>query len=62
MLTFNDTEEKAVKKAITALTEMIPLETIQPPQSPALIFPGLEIKLHQHQILKDGADINLTRL
>ena len=62
MLTFNDTEEKAVEKAIAALADMIPLEAIQPPQSPALIFPGLEIRLHQRRVLKDEADINLTRL
>lgn len=62
MLIFNDTEEKAVEKAIAALADMIPLEAIQPPQSPALIFPGLEIRLHQHRVLKDGIDIPLTRL
>ena len=41
---------------------MIPLEAIQPPYSPALIFPGLEIRLHQRRVLKDGTDIKLTRL
>jgi hypothetical protein len=46
MLTFNDTEEKAVEKAIAALADMIPPEAIPPPHSPALIFPGLEIRLH----------------
>ena len=39
MLIFNDTEEKAVEKAIAALADMIPLEAIQPPHSPALVFP-----------------------
>ena len=62
MLTFNDTEEKAVEKAIAAFADMIPLEAIQPPQSPALVFPGLEIRLHQRRVLKNGADIYLTRL
>ena len=62
MLTFNDTEEKAVEKAIAALADIIPLEAIQPPHSPALTFPGLEIRLHQRRVLKDGADIPLTRL
>lgn len=62
MLTFSDTEEKAVEKAIAALADMIPLEAIQPPHSPALIFPGLEIRLHQRRVLKDGTDIYLTRL
>ncbi len=54
MLIFNDTEEKAVEKAISALADMIPLEAIQPPHSPTLVFPGLEIRLHQHRVLKDG--------
>ncbi len=62
MLTFSDTEEKAVEKAIAALADMIPLEAIQPPCSPAFIFPGLEIRLHQHRVLKDGVDVSLTRL
>ncbi len=62
ILTFDDTEEKAVEKAIAALADMIPLEAIQPPQSPTLVFPGLEIRLHQHRVIKDGADIYLTRL
>ena len=39
MLIFNDTEEKAVEKAISALADMIPLEAIQPPHSPTLVFP-----------------------
>ena len=62
MLTFNDTEEKAVEKAIAALADMIPLEVIQPLQSPALIFPGLEIRQNQRRVLRDGNDIYLTRL
>ena len=41
---------------------MIPLEAIQSPESPALVFPGLEIRLHQRRVLKDGEDIYLTRL
>ena len=56
------TEEKAVEKAIAALADMIPLEAMQPPHSPALTFPGLEIKLHQRRVLKNGTDIPLTRL
>ena len=62
MFVFNDTEEKVVEKAIAALADMIPLEAIQPQYSPALIFPGLEIRPHQRRVLKDSADINLTRL
>ena len=33
-----------------------------PPHFPALIFLGLEIRLHQRRVLKGAADINLTRL
>lgn len=39
MLIFNDTEEKAVEKALAALAGMTPLEAIQPPQSlPHTVF------------------------
>lgn len=62
MLTFNDTEEKAVERAIAALVDMFPLEAIQPPNSPTLVFPGLEIRLYQRRVLKDGTDVSLTRL
>ena len=62
ILTFKDTEEKAVERAIANLADMIPLEAVQPPHSPALVFPGLETRLHQRWVLKDGATISLTRL
>ena len=62
ILTFKDTEEKAVEKAIAALADMLPLEAVQPPHSPALTFPGLEIRLHQRRVLKNGIDVSLTRL
>jgi len=55
--------EEAHKYALkAALADMIPLEAIQPPQSLAMVFPGLEIRLHQRRVLKDGTDIYLTRL
>ena len=62
ILVFNDMEEKEVEKVIATLADMLPLEAVQPPHSPALIFPGLEIRLHQRRVLKDGADLKLTRL
>lgn len=62
ILTFNNTEEKAVEKAITAFADMIPLEAMQPPLSPALIFPGPQVRLYQCPVLKNGTDISLTRL
>ena len=62
ILTFKDTEEKAVEKTIAALADMIPLETMQPPLSPALVFPGLEIRQNQRRVLQGGEEISLTRL
>lgn len=62
VLTFNDTKEKAVKEIIAALADSIQLEAMQPPPSPVLSFPGLEIRQHQRRVLKDGNDIYLTRL
>ena len=62
VLTFNDTEEKAVKEIIAALADCIQLEAMQPPSSPVLSFPGLEIRQHQRRVLRDGSDIYLTRL
>ena len=55
-------QESKAEKAIAALADMIPLEAMQPPHSPVLTFPGLEIKLHQRRVLKNGTDIPLTRL
>lgn len=62
MLTFNDKEEKAVKKIIAALADSIQIEAIQSSSAPVLSFPGLEIRQHQRRVLRDGIDIYLTRL
>ena len=62
VLTFNDEEEKAVKKIIAALADSIQLEVMQPPPSHVLSFPGLEIRQHQRRGLRDGSEIYLTRL
>lgn len=62
VLTFNDNEEKAVEKIISALFDSIQLEAIQPPPSPVLSFPGLEIEQHQRRVLRNGSEIYLTRL
>ncbi len=54
---FNDTKEKAVEKAIDALADMIPLEAIQPPHSPALTFP----KWIKFSSVRYSRDISLCR-
>ena len=62
VLTFNDTEEKAVEKIITALADSIQIEAIQPPLTPVLSFSGLEIRQHQRRVLRDGSNIYSTWL
>lgn len=62
ILTFNDNEEMAIERIVTALSDEISIEVIQPNFFPMLSFPGLEIKQQQRMVLQDGAEINLTRL
>lgn len=62
MLTFKDSEEKIFEKAMTFLADDIQLETVQPVPVPVLSFSGLEIRLHQRRVLRNGEDISLTRL
>lgn len=62
ILTFKDSEEKIFEKAMSVLANDIQIENIQPAVSPVLAFPGLEIRLHQRRVLRDGKDIALTRL
>lgn len=62
VLTFKDNEEMAVEKILSVLADKIQFETISSISSPVLSFPGLEIRLHQRRVLRDGADVNLTRL
>jgi DNA-binding response OmpR family regulator len=62
ILTFNDDEEKGIEKVLSVLSDEIGLEPVQSVTSPILSFPGLEIKLYQRRVLRDGEDISLTRL
>ena len=64
LLTFNEHEEKAIDKILATISDCVSLEAVQTIPVPAsgMSFPGLEIRLHQRRVLKDGADIYLTRL
>ena len=62
ILTLNDTEENTIDTIISALSGCIQLESIQSPPSPLYSFPGLEIRQDQRRVLRDGADVTLTRL
>ena len=47
---------------LSVLSDEIGFEPVQSVTSPILSFPGLEIKLYQRRVLRDGEDIPLTRL
>ena len=62
MLTLNEQEETVTDKIISAIADYIQIEPLQVAPAPVLSFPGLEIRQHQRRVLRDGKDINLTRL
>ncbi len=62
MLTLNEQEEKAIDKIVSAIADYKQIEPIQVAPASVLSFPGLEIRQHQRRVLRDGKDINLTRL
>ena len=62
VLTLNEQEEKAINNIISAIADYIQIEPMQVAPVSILSFPGLEIRQHQRQVLRDGKDISLTRL
>ena len=62
LLTLNEQEETAIDKIISAISDYIQIEPMQITTASVLSFPGLEIKLHQRRVLKNGTDIPLTCL
>lgn len=62
VLTLNEQEEKITDKIISAIADYIQIEPMQIAPVSVLSFPGLEIRQHQRRVLKDGKEINLTRL
>lgn len=62
ILALNGNEDTIIEKIVSALSDEISMEFIQPVKSPVLLFPGLEIKLYQRRVLRDGEDVPLTRL
>ena len=62
MLTLNGQKEKATDKIILAIADYIQIKPMQIAPAPVLSFPGLEIRQHQRRVLRDGKEINLTRL
>ena len=62
MLTLNEQEETVTDKIISAIADYIQIEPLQVAPAPVLSFLGLEIRQHQHRVLQNGKDVNLTRL
>lgn len=62
VLTFTDNEEAVFQKAVSLLTNEFQIEVVQPAISSILSFRGLEILQHQHRVLRNSKDVNLTRL
>ena len=62
LLTLNQQEEKVIDKVISAIADCIQIEPMQVAPVSILSFPGLEIRQHQHRVLQNGKDVNLTRL
>lgn len=62
LLTLSEQEEKVIDKIIAALADCIHIESVQTAPALSLSFPGLEIRLHQRRVLRDGEDVKLTRL
>lgn len=57
----DDSDNVLFQKIVSILTEN-QIDKLQIVPCSVLSFPGLEIKPHQRRVLRDGTDINLTRL
>ncbi len=57
-----DDESEQIYNRILSILDNEVSKVIQPPPSPVLSFPGLEIRQNQRRVLRDGTDIYLTRL
>ena len=63
VLTFSDSEETVFKRAVSLLADELQIEVEQQPVSPSVLsFQGLEIRQHQHRVLRDRRDVRLTRI
>lgn len=51
-----------MQEGISFLSDKHQFQVVEPPEIPILSFPGLEIRLHQRRVLRNGNDIPLTRL
>ena len=60
VISFEDGEE-ALERVLSALANEIQLEPMQVSTCSVLHYPGLEIRLAQRKVLRDGEEVALTR-
>ena len=61
VISFEDGEEEALERVLSALANEIQLEPMQVSTCSVLQYPGLEIRLAQRKVLRDGEEVALTR-
>ena len=61
VISFEDGEEKALERVLSVLANEIQLEPMQVSTCSVLQYPGLEIRLAQRKVLRDGEEVALTR-
>ena len=61
VISFEDGEEEALERVLSVLTNEVHIEPMQVSTCPVLQYPGLEIRLAQRKVLRDGEEVSLTR-
>ena len=54
-------EEEALERVLSILANEIQIKPIQVSACPVLQYPGLEIRLTQRKVLRDGEEVSFTR-
>ena len=60
VISFEDGEE-ALERVLSFLTNEVQFESMRTITCPVLQYPGLEIRLAQRKVLRDGEEVALTR-
>ena len=61
VISFEDGEEEALKRVLSVLANEVQFEPVRAITSSVLQYPGLEIRLDQRKVLRDGEEVSLTR-
>ena len=60
VISFEDGDE-ALERVLSVLTNEVHFEPVRAITSSVLQYPGLEIRLAQRKVLRDGEEVSLTR-